>query len=140
MSRSLRFLLRKCVTDPETQCVVWMGARRGRYGVARRNGRPVSVHRLAYRELVGPIPAKCSIHHLCRNKLCVNEDHMVLVTDSEHAKIHIHEPGATWHNCRKTHCKRGHAYDEANTYWRPDGKGRDCRTCHGMRQRELVHG
>lgn len=33
----------------------------------------------------------------------------------------------------KTHCKNGHAFDEANTYWR---KGtRKCRTCHKERGR-----
>jgi WhiB family redox-sensing transcriptional regulator len=28
----------------------------------------------------------------------------------------------------KTHCKRGHPYDAANTYYTPDGRRR-CRTC-----------
>ena len=31
-----------------------------------------------------------------------------------------------------THCKRGHEFDEANTYWRPDGSRR-CRSCARMR-------
>lgn len=28
----------------------------------------------------------------------------------------------------KTHCRNGHLFDEANTYWRPDGT-RGCREC-----------
>jgi WhiB family redox-sensing transcriptional regulator len=31
-------------------------------------------------------------------------------------------------NARKTHCKRGHPFDAANTYYAPDGQRR-CRTC-----------
>lgn len=30
---------------------------------------------------------------------------------------------------RKTECVNGHPYDEANTYVRPDGKGRGCKQC-----------
>jgi hypothetical protein len=30
-------------------------------------------------------------------------------------------------NARKTHCKHGHLYDAANTYYGP--RGRDCKTC-----------
>lgn len=36
---------------------------------------------------------------------------------------------------RKTHCKRGHPFDNSNIYYRPDG-GRMCRTCNRERQRE----
>ena len=32
-------------------------------------------------------------------------------------------------NREKTHCKRGHPFDEANTYHKPDGN-RACRTCN----------
>jgi WhiB family transcriptional regulator, redox-sensing transcriptional regulator len=35
---------------------------------------------------------------------------------------------ATHHNASKTHCKRGHPFDLANTYYAPDGQRR-CRTC-----------
>jgi Transcription factor WhiB len=31
-------------------------------------------------------------------------------------------------NASKTHCKRGHPFDAANTYYAPDGQRR-CRTC-----------
>ncbi len=32
------------------------------------------------------------------------------------------------HNAFKTHCKRGHPFDRANTYYAPDGQRR-CRIC-----------
>lgn len=30
----------------------------------------------------------------------------------------------------KTVCKNGHEFTEANTYFRPDGRGRQCRRCN----------
>jgi hypothetical protein len=42
--------------------------------------------------------------------------------------------GAAAKNARKTHCKRGHPFDEANTYWfGPERRHRMCRTCAGLR-------
>ena len=37
-------------------------------------------------------------------------------------------------NARKTHCPKGHPYDEENTYLAPDG-ARQCRTCNLARNR-----
>lgn len=39
-------------------------------------------------------------------------------------------------NTKKTHCLRGHPFDEANTFLRKDGEGRgrrECITCRRMR-------
>ena len=35
-----------------------------------------------------------------------------------------------------THCPKGHEYTEENSYYRPDGDGRMCRTCCKERQRK----
>jgi len=40
----------------------------------------------------------------------------------------VREAPAGHPNASKTHCKRGHRFDVANTYYTPDGKRR-CRTC-----------
>lgn len=40
-------------------------------------------------------------------------------------------------NAAKTKCINGHNFDEANTYWRPDGK-RDCRTCRREADRRSI--
>lgn len=32
-------------------------------------------------------------------------------------------------------CRHGHPWTPANTYWRPDGHKRQCRTCHRERMR-----
>lgn len=38
---------------------------------------------------------------------------------------------------RKTHCPKGHPYDEENTYIRPNGD-RKCRTCHKLFSRVMA--
>lgn len=35
-----------------------------------------------------------------------------------------------------TSCPKGHPYDGENIYWRPDGRGRDCRTCRSQATKE----
>ena len=43
-------------------------------------------HRVTYRHLVGPIPAGMQVDHLCRNRTCVNPDHLEPVTASENRR------------------------------------------------------
>lgn len=80
--------------------------------------------RVSYILHYGEIPDSLQIDHLCRNKGCVNPDHLELVTTQENTRRRVEA---------KTHCKRGHKYTVETTYlefW-PDGryKGRSCRAC-----------
>lgn len=91
--------------------------------------RPVTreqyAHRAAYQYLRGPIPDGLQLDHLCWVRRCVNPAHLEVVTARVNT-LRGENPAAQ--NARKTHCHRGHPFDEANTYWRPDG-GRDCKAC-----------
>lgn len=71
--------------DPETGCWVWTGAK-GAGGYGRVAGR--AAHRMMYELMVGPIPPRCHVHHICRNVLCVNPDHLEVLTSAEHASLH----------------------------------------------------
>ena len=103
-------------------CWTWLGPKdRKGYGRCRNQ----AVHRIAYELLVGPIPAGLHIDHLCRNPACCNPTHLEPVTLVENAR---RGNGYSALNARKTHCKYGHPYDEANTY-RRGGGGRRCRKC-----------
>jgi hypothetical protein len=113
-------------------CWEWRGSANPRgYGHIRldMNGRIYAVHRVAYEQLVGPIPAGLEIDHLCFNRRCVNPDHLEPVTRLENVRR-----GRTNQNDGKTHCKRGHEFDAANTSIDVLGK-RVCKACARERQR-----
>lgn len=111
-------------------CWMWAGAitLHGYPRFTMRSGQ-VQAHRLAYEKVVGAIPEGLELDHLCRVRHCVNPDHLEPVTHAENMRRAA---------AAVTHCPRGHAYDEANTYHPPKG-GRSCRTCtEASRQRYAV--
>ena len=112
-------------------------SRPGGYVVmCRGSGRDQAAHRAIYEKWIGPIPAGLTLDHLCRNTACVNPCHMEPVTLSENARR-----APIW-SSKKTHCKRGHAFDEANTLIETGKTGkpnRRCRECHNAGQRRRWH-
>ncbi len=79
-------------------------------------------HRLSYWFFIGVIPDDMTVDHVCRNTSCCNPNHLRLLTRGENAD----------HHRRKTHCPKGHPYDEKNTVWHPGRAGvpwRACRIC-----------
>ena len=115
-----------------TGCWVWMGhIRADGYGWFYKDGRAKLAHRAAYELLVGAVPAALELDHLCRMRHCVNPAHLEAVTRLEN--VRRGEGGK--HNIVKTHCPRGHPYDEANTYPIPSG-GRGCRACRNRESRD----
>lgn len=71
-------------------CIIWQGVPNnmgyGKVGVKNDPGAPgneEAVHRWFYRRLVGPIPDGLVLDHLCRTPLCVNVEHLEIVTQLE---------------------------------------------------------
>lgn len=112
--------------DRSGACWLWT-AGRNNYGYGAfypSKGNQVLAHRFAYELLVGPIPEGLQIDHVCRVRACVNPEHLECVTSKENTLRGV-SPSALC--AAKTHCPRGHEYDEANTrLYR--GK-RYCRAC-----------
>jgi hypothetical protein len=65
-------------------CWNWTGfVREDGYGLFGFDGRNVYAHRFSYEFHKGPIPAALMIDHLCRNRRCVNPQHLETVTNQE---------------------------------------------------------
>lgn len=73
--------------DSESGCWNWIRvvASNG-YGHAYANRRPTGAHRLYYEKYKGPIPRNLQIDHLCRNRRCVNPNHLEAVTARENTR------------------------------------------------------
>jgi hypothetical protein len=73
------------IEDPQTHCWIWqMKSRVNGYGqVNIGNTTSTTAHRWVYEQLRGSIPKDRVLDHLCRVRLCVNPDHMEIVTIAE---------------------------------------------------------
>ena len=121
--------------DVDGDCWEWMAAR-------DRDGYPKFARTVAHvwiwRYLVGPIPDGYELDHLCRNRGCVNPDHLEPVPKSVN-KARSFSPWAI--HARVTECPNGHPYEGDNLVIRTkaDGKTkRECRTCRQARSRRKV--
>lgn len=101
-------------------CWEWTHCRSRGYGVVKGRG----AHRVVYELFKGPVPPGLQIDHLCRNRACVNPEHLEPVT----ARVNQHRSySIAGINARKTHCDHGHELSGNNVRrWR--GK-RICRAC-----------
>lgn len=124
--------------EPMSGCWLWIGGTALGYGRIRVDGSFKMAHRLSYERFVGPIPESMHLDHLCRTPACINPEHLEPVTSRENTMRGI---GPTAVNARKTHCIRGHEFNEANTYLTKKGQ-RYCRPCQklAMRSRRAEEG
>lgn len=125
VKRFLKFVMPDCVID----CIVWVGHRdRGGYGRFQMGDFCDLAHRFSYRAWNGPIPSGMEIDHLCRNRWCVNPEHLEAVTGTVNIMRGV---GVTAQNAKKTHCKHGHEFTAKNTYVYTIGGhvSRYCRAC-----------
>jgi hypothetical protein len=114
--------------DRSGDCWLWTasvtGPGYGQFGYAAGDIR--LAHRFAYELLVGPILSGLTLDHLCRNRRCVNPEHLEPVRLKENL-LRGASPAAV--NARKTHCVHGHPLAGRNLYVSPTTGRRQCQRC-----------
>ena len=114
-------------------CWEWTGAiDRCGYGQVSIDGGMTVAHRVVFAALRGAIPDGRELDHLCRNRRCVNPDHLEPV-DHRTNTLRGTSPPAI--HAAATQCPQGHAYDEKNTLVLKNG-WRKCLECKRRRARE----
>lgn len=90
-------------------CWQWEGATLNGYGYFTAERRKtVRAHKWAFEFIIGRVTSGLTLDHLCRNRSCVNPQHMEPVTVKENT---LRGFGITAINARKTKCPYGHTYD-----------------------------
>jgi hypothetical protein len=118
-------LICNSVIDRMTGCWNWQRSLKDMgYGRISWRGEAVRVHRVSYELFIGPIPPGYTIDHLCRNRGCINPEHLEAVTRGEN----VSRGG----NSLKTTCPKGHLYDKV----RKNGS-RGCTICDRETARRL---
>lgn len=117
-------------------CWLWTGhTRKDGYGVVDERGKKYLAHRVSYLLLRGEIPTD-TLDHVCRNKTCVNPHHLEAVSRGENV---MRGETISARNAAKTHCVKGHPFDEENTrvsYFAGRAPRRSCRACDREGKRE----
>lgn len=123
-----KLILSRCILDING-CLVWQGALTSKgYASITINQIRYSCHRLILKFKNGNWPI--STDHKCRNRACLNEEHLEDVSVREN-NIRMWE-----HVIRKEqdHCKHGHELTLENTKIRSNGR-KSCKLCNNTFQR-----
>lgn len=107
-------------------CWIWTGyiSPKG-YGECYFKGKTCRAYRVSFEMVNGPIPDGMEIDHLCRNRACVNPEHLEAVSKRENILRGVCPPAI---NRRKKKCNNGHEYNAENTMISKRGS-RVCRLC-----------
>lgn len=125
--------------DAETGCYTWTSYGANGYGqitvpksIAGKKSRR-GAHRITYELVVGPVPDGLQLDHLCRNRACINPDHLEPVSLAEN----LHRGEGDSHRVARTGvCLRGHALTSENTMTNRRTGKRRCRCCFNRWHRE----
>src|SRR3990167_896022 len=121
----------KFIPEPNSGCWIWT-ASLNRTGYARLSDSG-QAHRQAYEHWQEQIPDGLDLDHLCRVRCCVNPFHLEAVPRRINLLRGIGFPAI---HAKKTHCPKGHPYEDSNCIEEKD-RGyihRRCRICKNARQ------
>lgn len=112
--------------EKTSDCWNWTAAKSEGYGHFSYMKKWYQAHRVAYLLMRGELPKGLVADHLCRNRSCVNPNHIEFVTIWVNT---LRGDTITGREALATHCRYGHPYDAENTIVRKDGH-RACRICN----------
>jgi hypothetical protein len=115
--------------DGASGCWVWASYRtRSGYGRFSVGDIDLRAHRVSWILVRGQLNPGDTLDHLCRNRACVNPDHLEVV---DHRTNIMRGESPTAINARKTHCPLGHEYTPENTsvIRHRGATHRQCREC-----------
>lgn len=112
------------VDKTSSDCWIWTGRlyHHG-YGVFKFNKKNFVAHRVSWELVNGEIPADLQLDHLCKQRNCVNPEHLEPVTAHENKR-----------RTRRSQCRRGHPFTKENILiLRCKGKTRRaCKACDSI--------
>ena len=127
--------VRRLTLVSHTGCWLWQGKKHPKgYAVMFLRGYGnMNAHRAVYimRYRV-KLTTEQFVCHSCDTRHCLNPAHLWVGTAKDNNQDCASK--GRHHNAVKTHCPKGHPYDERNTYLTKKGL-RDCKACNRERQR-----
>lgn len=111
--------------EKKESCWNWTACRVQGYGQFSIGGTRYRVHRISLALAGVAVPEELTVDHLCRNRACINPEHLEVVTNKVNALRGVGSPAL---NARKTHCIHGHELSGSNLHIGSDGY-RECRAC-----------
>lgn len=103
----------------------------GGYGLIKYKGKRVTVHKIFFK-LLKPDEYKDNllVCHSCNNRLCFNLYHTYMGTHLDNYKDSVKAGTTVLGVVAKTHCPKGHEYNQESTKTDPKTGNKQCKICY----------